>query len=397
MKILFITQVFPYPPDSGGRIKTYETLKLLGKKHEVYLVCFSPKLLSREQEEKILKICRSIKVITSLIPFSQFKDIKPFIFRHLFSPMPFIVNRFRNKKMEQIIKSLIKKEHFDAIHIDHINMAWVLSLKKECLWVLEEHNLESEIAWGIFRKEKWNKFKFFSLIEALKLNLFEKKMFSKFDWILAISPEDKNKMVKMVINEEKILFLPTAFKVKNLFKFKSLQKSPVILFVGMLSWWPNKDGFWWFYEKVFPLIKEAVAGVKLVVVGKEADEKIIETGRNDKQLEIIGYAKDIDPYFESANVFIAPLRSGSGIRIKILTALSRGLPVVSTKKGAEGIIQKSGPDLILADKPNDFAKAVIKLMKSKKMALKLSKEGIDFIRKDYNSQKAQKVLEKIYG
>lgn len=395
MKILFLTPQLPFPPESGGLIKTFQTLKLLAKRHEVFLVCFTSSSLKAGFKKQLEDICQRAEVVVSPYPTAQFKDMKPFILKSLFSPMPFIVFRHHDKKMKDLVKRLIKKEKFDAIHIDHLNIASCLPKKKDCLWVLEEHNIESEINWGIFKREKWNKFKIFSFWEALKLTTYEKRVIPKFDYIFTISEEDKKKLVKLGVKKDKVFFLPTPFKTKNLFSFK--RNLPVILFVGMLSWWPNKDGFFWFYQKVLPLIKQAIpGGVRFIVVGKGAAEEMVALNKKDPSFELVGYAKYLTKYLAKAGVFVVPLRAGSGIRIKILTALSAGLPVVSTTKGAEGVTRKTEGGIILADTPGEFAKAVVRIIKDKNFAKELSHEGIEFIKKNYNRQKAKEVLRKVY-
>ncbi|MBU3956748.1 glycosyltransferase family 4 protein [Patescibacteria group bacterium] len=394
MKILYITQILPYPPDSGGKIKTYQTLKLLGQKHQIYLACFASDLPTAALKKKLKKICQRIEVIVSPYPTARFKKIKPFIFKSLFSSLPFIVYRYRDKRFKKTVEKILEKEKFDAIHIDHLNMASYLPREKDCLWVLEEHNLESEINWGIVRREEWNKFKIFSLLEAIKLAIFERRTVSKFDYIFAISKSDRKKLIKLGAKENKVFFLPTSFKTKPLLGSKSHKLT--ILFVGLLAWWPNKDGLLWFYEKIFPLVKQKIPNVELIVIGKEATKEMIDLDKKDRQFRLIGYVEDLEKYLAKASVFIVPLRVGSGIRIKILTALAAGLPVVSTKKGAEGIASRSGKGIILADGPKHFARAVVKILKNRKLANKLSRTGLDFVKRDYNQQKAAEALERAY-
>jgi len=366
----------------------------LGRKHQVHLVCFAPSASAVLLKKKLEKTCKQVEVVVSPYPTAQFREIKPFIFKSLFSPLPFIVFRHQDRKMKRQVEKLIEKERFDAIHIDHLSIAPYLPDKKDCFWVLEEHNLESEINWGIVKKEGWNKFKLFSLLEALKLTIYERVMIPKFDYVLAISKADQRKLTGLGARENRVFFLPTPFETKSFFHFQ--KKQPIILFIGMLSWWPNKDGFFWFYKKVFPQVRQEIPNVKFVVIGKEATKEMVEADKKDASLDLVGYVKDLEKYLACASVFVVPLRAGSGIRIKILTALSYGLPVVSTKKGAEGIVGRSGQGVILADDPEDFARAVIKVLKDRELADKLSKAGFDFIAKNYNQQKAAKILAKVY-
>ena len=177
-------------------------------------------------------------------------------------------------------------------------------------------------------------------------------------------------------------------KAKSLFKWGNKN----ILFVGLLSWWPNKDGFIWFYKKVFPFIKKVIPQVKFYVVGrgKKYFKKIVS--QNEKNIVFTGYVKNTKPYLKKAGVFIIPLRMGSGIRIKALTAMARGIPVVSTKMGVKGLGVKNNKEVLVSDGPKTFAKAVIKILKNKKTALCLSKNAQQFIKKNYNEKLASRIL-----
>jgi glycosyltransferase involved in cell wall biosynthesis len=395
MKILFITPVLPYPLDSGGKIKTYQTLKQLSKKHQVWLFCFARDKKEASRKKYLEEFCCRVEVVISPYPFAQFKEIRPFIFKSLFSALPLAAFRHRHQEAQKMIEKMMRKEQFDALHIDHLNMATYLPKTKNCLWVLDEHNLEYEISWNIFKRESWNKFKVFSLLEFLKLYRFEKKMVKKFDYIFAISEADKKKLINLGVKAERIFTLPTTFELKTI--KNSPPKKNQILFVGLLSWWPNKDGFFWFYHQVYDLIKKKIPRVRFIVVGNQATEEMKALARQDSSLDLVGYAKDVSRYFEESQVFVVPINSGSGIRIKILTALSYGLPVVSTTKGAEGVVSKSSGGVILADSPEEFAESVIKILKDNDYAKKMAAAGREFTHDNYRAEMTRKALEKVYG
>lgn len=391
MKILYITQLLPYPLDTGGKIKTYKTIKLLAKNHQIHLVCFVPKPSDLKYKKELEKLCKKVMVFVSPLVRARYKDILGKVFLNLFSLTPFIFYRYFNFKMEQYINTILKKEKFDAIHIDHLNIAQYLPKEKNCLWVLEEHNIESQGKFSIAKKERFP----FNLVffwEAVRLWLMEKKWFKEFDYILAISDRDKGTMIRKGVRENYVFVLPTPMKVKNLFSWGNKN----ILFVGLLSWWPNKDGFYWFYEKVFPLIKNKIPDVKFTVVGDGAREKMKNYAKKDSSLHLVGYVKDIKPFLKNAGVFIIPLRMGSGVRIKALTAMAAGIPVVSTFKGVEGISLSHNKKVLIADRPEVFAEKIIKVIKEKKLAYFLSRNGQEFIKRSYSQNLTEKILLKIY-
>ena len=395
MKILYITQFLPYPLDNGGAIKTYQTLKILSQKHKVYLFCFLESK-ERKKDHKILekKLKIEVKTVVSRLPLVEFREIKKDILKSLFSWLPFIVYRYKNRKMARQVNKRIEKG-IDAIHIDHLNLASYLPGKKNCLWVLEEHNIESEFNLRIFKKESFNKFKIFSFLEMVKTYLYEKIIVSRFDYWLAISKIDKEKLIKRGAKQEKTFFLPVSFKTKSLFSFKKERFN--IFFVGDLAWWPNKDGVLWFIKEVFPLIKKKISKVQFFLMGRRAGEVIKKLASLDSQIKLLGPVKNLNHFLKEASCFVIPLRGGGGVKIKVLTSLASGIPVVSTTIGVEGIEIKDSHEVVLANKPMDFAEAVVSVLKSKDLAESLSKTGLDFIKKNYHEEKAKAVLDSVYN
>ncbi len=182
------------------------------------------------------------------------------------------------------------------------------------------------------------------------------------------------------------------FQTRSQFHFGSKQ----ILFIGLLSWWPNQDAVLWFYRYIFPFIKEKISQVKFCIVGANPSKKIREIGQEDSSVSVTGYVKEAKKYFKKAGVFIAPIRAGSGVRIKILNAFSYGIPVVTTKTAAKGIRVKNKGEVLIEDEAKRFAAAVIKVLNNKKLAYGLSGKGMKFLKESYSSKKAKKVLEEIY-
>ena len=396
MKILFISQFLPYFPNTGGKIKTWEILKILAKKHQVYLACFVDKKEDLVYEKEVRKRCSMVKTFIQPIITQAHQNLKSLAFLSLFSLKPFRAYKHYSPEMAEYLREISRKKRFDVIYFDHdvmLQYLEVISLKPKTKIVYDEHNISSLAAWRNFRIESnWLR-KLAYLLETVKWFFYERKYLFSLDQIFTISEVDRKKLTKRGLTPEKISFLPTPMKLKPKFKFK--QKKKNILFIGLMSWKPNEDGFWWFYNQVFPEIKQVFPEIDLVVVGAFPSEQIKKAAEADKSLRVLGYVKNLLPFFEKASVFIVPVRSGGGIRIKILTALARGIPVVSTSVGAEGIVVRDAKDVLIADEPKKFAKAVLAVLKKRKLAESQSAEGISFIKKNYSVTKAANVLEKV--
>jgi glycosyltransferase involved in cell wall biosynthesis len=392
MKILFITQFLPYYPDTGGKIKTWEILKILSKKNKISLTCFVDKKENTLYEKELKKFCWEVKTFFQPIITKAYQSLKYKAFLSLFSLKPFRVYKHYSSEFVRYLQDVIGNNDFDAIYFDHDVMCQYLDFipKKGKLLIFDQHNISSQASWRNFLIENNLIGKTAYFLETIKWFFYEKKYIKCFNKIFTISETDKRKLLKWSIAKNKIQFLPIPIKSKNLFEFDNKNKN--ILFVGLMSWKPNEDGFWWFYKKVYPRIKEKINNVTFTVIGDNPSKKISAQAENDSSLKILGYVKNIDHYYNQASVFVVPIRSGGGIRIKILKALAYGIPLVSTKIGAEGINILNGKEFLLADNSEDFVNSIIKLLNNPFLAKKLSKNGIKFIENNYNKQNAEKAL-----
>ncbi len=163
--------------------------------------------------------------------------------------------------------------------------------------------------------------------------------------------------------------------------FQSTEKA--LCFMGTLNWEPNVDGLVWFLNEVWPKIKEKETGVKMYVLGKNADQRIIEAVARQSDVELTGFVENLDEYLRKTRVYIAPLRIGSGMKVKVLEGLYRGVPSVTTSVGAEGLAVKSAEHLFIADDKKVFAKHCIDLLNEEELWTSLGRSSRELANKKY--------------
>ena len=153
-----------------------------------------------------------------------------------------------------------------------------------------------------------------------------------------------------------------------------------LLFTGTMSYEPNATGIIWFVKNGFPIILKKFPIVSINVVGTDPIPEVKEL--NSQNVHIRGRVPDVRPYFESAEIYIAPILTGGGTRLKILEAAACGKAIVSTTLGAEGIDLKADEEIIIADSTKDFAEAICGLLeiteKRKKLELKVRQPIIKY-------------------
>ena len=333
MRILYITQTLPYPLYNGGHIRTYSTLKKLKKKkHDIYLCTFvtDKKLLTLKKEINKLGIITPIILVNTYITGDETKIKKILLFiKSLIACKPFTAYKFYNKGFKKRIEELLAIHNFDCVWIDHVNMAQYLPKGFKGKTILETHNVDSLFFKRMFLYSNNPFLKIFALSEWFKYLIYQKQYLLKFSTIYAISDFDRNQFKKMTGKKDIRVSSQILFTKKV---NKQHPKYPIILFIGSLRWYPNKDGILWFIKNIFPNVQNKIPNVKLWIVG---DYPASIRNLNIQGVIFWGIQNNIDKFYKNAKLFIVPIRYGSGIRIKILESMSWRLPIISTFLGAE--------------------------------------------------------------
>ena len=160
---------------------------------------------------------------------------------------------------------------------------------------------------------------------------------------------------------------------------------------------PNVEAVTYFCEKILPLIREAVPGVKFLIVGSRPLPEVRALAEKDRDTIVTGFVDDIEEYYKTATVFVAPLLTGGGIIVKVLDALAAEIPVVTTSIGNEGINAMPGENLLIGDTPEEFAGNVVQLLRDKQLRERMGSAGKDFVGEQYGRDALRKSLEKHYA
>jgi glycosyltransferase involved in cell wall biosynthesis len=160
------------------------------------------------------------------------------------------------------------------------------------------------------------------------------------------------------------------------------ESNPTILFVGSMDYHANIDAVIWFSRTVWPEIARNHPDLQFTIVGRDPAPEVRALASDC--IHVTGTVEDVRPFYASALAAIAPLRSGSGTRLKILEAMAAGVPVVSTRLGAEGIEVEDGVHLLLADTGPEIAAAVHRIASSEETRARLSQAARGLVRKVYD-------------
>ena len=420
MHILFLTQILPYPPDAGPRVKTWHVLRYLASEgYRVTLVSFV-----RPEEEKYVHILKEFCQDVHAVPIhrSRVADIGYWL-RSQVSGRPFLIERDDLVEMRTLVKRIIKEEAVDVLHADQLTMTQFgfperspdrgssrdeyndsVHLDMKLHRVFDAHNA----VWTIVNRMRQNApwyLKPIAGLEEQRVKRYEGEVISKFDHTLAVTEPDKEALESAVqfydhgLNDigNKVIVVPIAVDTKQLQPIKRKTDSTNIVTLGTLHYPPNADGIRWFTEQVFPLIQERKPETTLTIIGKNPPADFYQLPKKyPEKVEVTGYVEDLTSYLEDAALLVIPVRAGGGMRVRILEAFARGMPVVTTTIGLEGIEAQPEEEILVEDDPVNFAQSVIRLMDDEKLSSRLAENGRALAETQYDWQVVLNRMDPIY-
>lgn len=371
MRVLFLAHLFPLPLDSGGKIKSYYTLKALASRHEVHLVSF----LRSSEEERCVSGLESIGVRTRAIKLnrSRLRQVSD-LAGSLLTARPFIITRDYRREMRQAVLQAVNDLSPDVIHVDHLQMAQYAGVCGGCRVVLDNHNVESMIIKRISETAQSRAMRVYARMEWPKLRRYEIQACRASDMVLTVSEEDRATLLNLDRSLAKVHCVPIGTDIDYYQPVERTAGSLNILSIGTMYWPPNVDSMLYFTREILPLVRREIPDSTLTIAGQRPVESVLALAK-EPGIRVTGYVDDEREIARDCGVFVVPLRSGSGVRVKILNALAMGLPVVSTSIGAEGLDVRSGEHLLIADDPPAFADAVVRVLRDPELAAALGRNG----------------------
>ncbi len=391
MRILFLTQVVPLPLDAGPKVRSYYVLRYLAQAgHEITLLSFGRPEDREEQIEPLRRLCRSVRVLP--VNRSRLADISRGL-RSVAGRTPFLILRDRVPAMREAVEQALAERSFDAIHADQLWMSPYAQMQhRPALSVLDQHNA----VFLVFRRmAQHGRNPFIRLLldtEATKLEAFEHSTCERFERVIWVTEEDRRALGGGTGRNGSEAVIPIAVDCRARQPLR--RRSPFrVTFVGGMHWPPNTEGVLWFAREVWPFIARRAPQAVFTVIGRRPPATV---RRLSSQVDATGYVEDPEKYLSETAAFVVPLRSGAGMRVKILDAWCWGLPVVSTSLGAEGLRAAGGENLMLGDSPASFAEAVIQVLSDRECARNLSESGRATVETFYDWPKIYPAWDKIY-
>ncbi len=369
MKILFAVRDEPSANGAGY------------KKRNFYLV---EQLLAGQQKLTVLPLGNEPPVFKKMLA----------LLTSFLSPLPYAARIRSSGKIRRKISGAVLKNNIDTIICDGIHQSLNIPVNGNLKKVLFEHNIESEIIRRYAENETGLLKRMFIRSELRKFLAFQARTWRAYDLIICCSEQDKQLVLNTVPNA-RVKVIPNGVAIEYFSPDFHPVKKHSLVYTGQIGWKPNEDALLYFADRIYPLIKQQVPDTSLFIVGADPSARIKALAENDHSVTVTGFVPDVRQYIGSAHVYIAPIRIGSGTRLKILEALSMKKPVVTTGVGCEGLDVNSGKHLIISNDPEEFAGSVVKLFNSDQLCRELGENGRRLVEEHYGWKTAFAGLDEI--
>ncbi len=379
MKILFLATWFPYPSDSGSKLRVYHLLRALGQAHEVTLLSFAFDTARPDEPGQLRLWCRDIQVV----PIDPFAVNQEAMLRTFLSARPMSSRPI--PAMSQLVADVLRPNAFDVVIASTEMMAdYALQISPGAVKILEEHNSMTRWMKNRFEGAKHPLMRARYWASWQKRRRFEARYYRHFNLITMVSEADRTTTTATLgKHRARIETVPNGVDCQHNQPGLAHPEPDTLVFNGSLTYSANYDAARYFLRDIFPLIRQQRPHVQMTITGSLTGVNTTGLALDDS-VNLTGFVEDVRFPVAQAAVCVVPLRDGGGTRLKILEAMALGTPVVATSKGAEGLDVTDGEHLLLADTPEAFARCTVELLGNPALRRDLAANARRLVEKRYD-------------
>jgi glycosyltransferase involved in cell wall biosynthesis len=396
LRVAIVDEELPYPPTSGKRIRTLNLALRLAKRHELTYLCHRNANAEEARRAAAFFADNGIEtvVVDRAIPAKSGPGFYARLAANLFSPLPYSVATHTSRELRMALQHHAATRPVDLWHCEWTPYSEALRAVAGRR-VVVAHNVESVIWQRYYETESGALRRWYVGKQWRKFERFERRALAEADCTIAVSDVDAERFrrdfavprVDVVENGvDSEYFRPTGAR----------RTAGRLLFLGSLDWRPNLDGVGRLLEDIFPAVRAAEPDASLDLVGRNPPAWLRRRVAECPGVALHGDVPDVRPYLASCALMVVPLRIGGGSRLKILEALAAGVPVVSTKIGAEGLCLEAGRDLTITRDTEDLASALIAGLRSPERLAQQATSGRERVLARYDWDTIAEEMERVW-
>lgn len=367
MKILLLSAWCPLPADNGIRLRLSNLLRGLARRHEVHLLTFAPTPPDEASMRELTSVCASVE----LVPEEPFANRPVGKLDWLLADRPRSMMANHSPTMAAAVRERVT-QHYDVVVAVELHMLPYARLLRGVPKVLED--FEAMLIYDQYSLQRHPARRARAYLTWWKLATFLRRALPEFAAVSTTSQPELQLLRTLAPPSLAVGMVANGVDLAAYTKSYEPPHADLLIYPGALSFSPNLEAVTFFAREILPIVRAQRPGARLVVTG-QADAAQIGDLAEVKGLIFAGRLPDVRPAIASAWAEVVPLRSGSGTRLKILEALALSTPVISTRKGAEGLSLVDGRDLLLADTAEEFAAATLRVLNNPTLRHELATQG----------------------
>lgn len=385
MRVLFLSQRVPYPPNRGDKITTWRLIERMRRSHEVRVVAFAHDDEDRHAAEHL----RGLGIPTVAIPIDLRRQ-KLRALPLLFGTRPLTLGVYGSSDLQHAVDELAPS--CDVGYAYSSSMGAFLERHTRLRRVMHFAELDSDKWRQYAERSRWPMSAIYAR-EHRTLREFERRIAHSFDESVLCTPLEQEVFEREIPGAHSIVMrngVDLAF-----YRPQPERAEPGhLVFVGVMDYLPNIDGCTWFVREILPRLRARFPSARLSIVGSRPTPEVLALAR-EPGVTVTGFVEDPREWLARASVSVAPLRIARGIQNKVLEALAMGLPVVGTTSATQGVEGEQGRDFLLANTVDEQVAAVARLIEDPQLARRLGAQGRAFVESRYDWDVALQPLDEL--
>ena len=388
MRILFLAQRVPYPPDRGDRISTYHEIRILARRHRIHVACLAESAEEAESVGPLREICETVDV--AVLPRWRSKLQAGSLAA---SPLPLTLPFYFSPTLAAKVAYRVATAGIDLVHAFSSSTAQYVDPYGHLPRIMQFADLDS-IKWRQMGRMERPPMAWVYAAEAVRLLWYERSIASRYDRCLVVTEEEREEMMRWV----PLARSAVAANGVDVDYFAPSPEPPEedhLVFVGVMDYYPNEEGMEYFCREVLPLVRRERPGCKLTIVGSKPTDKVKALGLTPG-VTVTGRVEDIRPYMARATLAVVPLRLARGVQNKVLEAMSMGMAVVASTAAFRGVEAVAGVHALVEDEPGPMADAVVALLRDPQRRREMGEASRRVMQERYSWEAQVAKLEALY-
>ncbi len=393
MKILWLSHLVPYPPKAGVLLRSYNLLREVARVHDVDLLTFvqedffrqiydDPEVGKREAMAHLESLCGRVAFVP-IDGLSRRHGKLRLAMSSLFSTAPYTINWLRSSRFGELLDAWMDDGGYDVVHFDTISLDPYRGRIGRTASVLNHHNIESHLMLRRASQEANPLKRFYYFQEGWRLERYERRVCGRYATNVVCSALDAERL-RGIDPGLSPRVIPNGVDIDYFRPSGMPDAGRSIVFVGTLNWEPNRKAVLYLVEEILPVLRRRAGRVTCHIVGAHPPAALEAAARNDPDLKVHGFVQDVRDHIGPGRVFVCPIKDGGGTKLKLLDAFAMQCAVVADPVACEGIEVEDGAHVLLAETPDDYCRAIMRLFEDERLRSGLGERARRLVESGYS-------------